>query len=146
MAYPATHQVQNLSVRWQKLSIKLRYGCYSSIVYVGDKAGRFVEFLIRRLIVAPESLLWYARHPRPPLHRRHAFLDPTHEHPGRRLPARSAWWGRGRCSCYGSTKIVSIEIESRGYMGLPRDVKTQECKSKAEVRGWCERALSALYR
>jgi hypothetical protein len=30
-------------------------------------------------------------------------------------------------------------------MGLPRDVKTQECKSKAEVRDWCESALSAFY-
>src|SRR5215208_2885047 len=61
MAYPTAHEVQNLSSRREELPVQLRDGGDRAVVYMGDDPGRPVEFLIRRLVGAPESLLWNMR-------------------------------------------------------------------------------------
>jgi hypothetical protein len=61
MANPTAHEVQNLSSRREELSVQLRDGGDRAVVYMCDDPGRSVEFLVRRLVGAPESLLWNLR-------------------------------------------------------------------------------------
>ena len=47
MADPTAHQVEDLTVLWEVLPIKLCNGRYGPVVYVGDESWRSVEFFVR---------------------------------------------------------------------------------------------------
>jgi hypothetical protein len=81
---------------------------------MGDKPGRLIEFLVRRLVGTPESLLWNLRQ----------FLA-------------SLW---PLTTSLTLCRFVPVACDPI-YPGL---VDWDAMTVNAEVRGWCERALSAL--
>jgi DNA-binding NarL/FixJ family response regulator len=85
-----------------------------AVVYMGDKPGRPIEFLVRRLVGTPESLLWNLRQ----------FLA-------------SLW---PLTTSLTLCRFVPVACDPI-YPGL---VDWDAMTVNAEVRGWCERALSAL--
>src|ERR671910_1174828 len=61
MANPTAHEVQNLCSRRKELPVQLGHGSNGPVVYVPDETRSPVEFLVRRLVGTPESLLWNLR-------------------------------------------------------------------------------------